>query len=141
METPYQDSLTLAERLANVESVAQIGAFEREPHTHIRASIAGAALLAAMICFPAWAQSPQPGSQDGTPDMPATGPAGWFWTLEEWRPTLSSSDRRFTMSVRGRFQFDGGWFDQSQDVRQVTPQRDAEFKDLRSGTMTRRAFL
>jgi len=141
METPYQDSLTLAERLANVESVAQIGAFEREPHTHIRASIAGAALLAAMICFPAWAQSAQPASQDGIPNIPATGPAGWFWTLEEWRPTLSSSDRRFTMSLRARFQFDGGWFDQSQDVGQVTPQRDVQFKDLRSGTMTRRAYL
>ncbi len=102
MESPYQEGLTLAERLANVQSVCQIGAFGREPHTHIRASIAGAALLAAMVCFPALAQS---GSQDGTPDMPATGPAGWFWTLEEWRPTLSSLDGRFTMSFRARFQF------------------------------------
>src|SRR5712691_5766537 len=141
MESPYQEGLTLADRLANVESVAQIVAFEKGPHTHIRASIAGAALLAAMICFPALAQSPQSGSQDGSPAMPITGPAGWFWTLEEWRPTLSSSDRRFTMSFRARFQFDGGWFDQSQDVGQVTPQRDVQFKELRSGTMTRRAFL
>src|SRR5712671_2068111 len=108
MESPYQEGLTLADRLASVQSMAQIGAFEREPHTHIRASIAGAALLAAMICFPAWAQSAQPASQDGIPNIPATGPAGWFWTLEEWRPTLSSSDRRFTMSLRARFQFDGG---------------------------------
>src|SRR6266849_2222733 len=113
----------------------------REPHTHIRAGIAGAVLLAAMICSPALAQSPQPGSQDATPDMAVTGPANWFWTLEEWRPTLSSSDRRFTISFRARFQFDGGWFDQSQDVSQVTPQRDVQFKELRSGTMTRRAFL
>src|SRR5437763_15391158 len=103
MESPYEEGLTLADRLANVESVAQIVAFGREPHTHICASIAGAALLAAMICFPALAQSPQPASQDGIPNMPATGPAGWFWTLEEWRPTLSSSDGRFTMSFRGRF--------------------------------------
>src|SRR5258708_25954296 len=113
----------------------------RESHTHIRAGIAGAVLWAAMICFPALAQSPQPGSQDATPDMAVTSPANWFWTLEEWRRTLSSSDRRFTMSLRARFQFDGGWFDQSQDVGQVTPQRDVQFKDLRSGTMTRRAYL
>ena len=116
-------------------------AYGREPHAQARASIAGAVLLTAMICFPALAQSPQPGSQDGTPDMPVTGPAGWFWTLEEWRPTLSSSDSRFTMSFRGRFQFDAGWFDQSQDVNHVTPQRDVQFKELRSGTMTRRAYL
>src|SRR5258708_3361530 len=141
MESPYQEGLTLADRLASVKSVAEIVAFGREPHTRIRASIAGTALLTVMICFPTLAQSPQPGSQDGTPAMPITGPAGWFWTLEEWRPTLSSSDSRFTMSIRGRFQFDGGWFDQSQDVSHVTQQRDVQFKELRSGTMTRRAIL
>ncbi|MEA2824167.1 MAG: phosphate-selective porin OprO and OprP [Alphaproteobacteria bacterium] len=131
-----------AMKAANVESVAQLVAVGgRERHTRIRARIAGAALLAAMICFPALGQSLQPGSWGGTPDVPATGPAGWFWALEEWRPTLSSSDGHFTMSFRARFQFDAGWFDQSQDVTSVTPQRDVQFKDLRSGTMTRRAYL
>ena len=131
-----------AMKVAHVESVAQVVAVgRREPHTHILASVAGAALLAAMLCFPASAQSPQRGSQGSTPDMSATGPAGWFWTFEEWRPTLSSSDGRFTMSFRGRLQFDAGWFDQSQDVGNVTPERDVEFKDLRSGTMIRRAYL
>jgi phosphate-selective porin OprO/OprP len=131
-----------AMKAANVKSVGQVvAAAGREPHTRIRASIPGAALLIASICFPALAQSPQPGSQYGTPDMPVTGPAGWFWTLEEWRPTLSSPDSRFTMSFRGRFQFDAGWFDQSQDVGNVAPQRDVQFKELRSGTMTRRAYL
>jgi hypothetical protein len=126
-------------RDAVIQLVVAVGG--REPYTHIHASIAAAALLGAMLCSPALAQSPRRGSQDETPDMPATGPADWFWTLEEWRPTLSSSDGRFTMSVRGRFQFDAGWFDQSQDVNHVTPQRDVQFKELRSGTMTRRAYL
>ena len=39
MESPYEEGLTLADRLANVESVAQIVAFGREPHTHIRMSL------------------------------------------------------------------------------------------------------
>ena len=60
-----------------------------------------------MLCFPALAQ---------TADTVATPPAGWFWTVQEWRPTLSSSDGRFTMSIRARYQLDAGWFDQSQDV-------------------------
>ena len=95
-------------------------------------AILGCALLAAMMCGPAVAQS-QPESRDNW--------FGGFSTLEEWRPALSSSDGRFTMSIRGRLQLDTGWFDQSQDVGAVTPERDVQFKDLRSGTMTRRAYL
>src|SRR5690349_20540615 len=85
-----------AMKAANSESRAQgVAVGEREPRAYVRAGIAGGALLAAVTCFPALAQSSQPGSQYGIPDMPAAGPAGWFWTLEEWRPTLSSPDGRF----------------------------------------------
>jgi len=131
-----------ARKALHVETMSRLaGIAQQEPHTRIRAGSALAAVLAVMLCFPVLARSPQPGSQDATLDSPATGPAGWFWTLEEWRPTLSSADHRFTMSIRGRFQFDAGSFDQSQDVGNITPQRDVEFKALRSGTMTRRAYL
>jgi len=95
------------------------------------ALLANAALLGTLLCLPALAQSP---SEDGTR-------AGWFWTVEEWRPTLTSPDGRFTVTVRARLQLDAGWFDQADDVGNVTPERDVEFKDLRSGVMTRRAYL
>jgi phosphate-selective porin OprO and OprP len=73
--------------------------------------------------------------------MMAIGSAGSLWTFEGSRPTLSSSDGHFTMTFRGRLQLDAGWFDQSQHVGTITRERDVEFKDLRSGTMTRRAYL
>jgi phosphate-selective porin OprO and OprP len=105
------------------------------------ARLAGTALLAGSFCIPAFAQSRQPDLQRSMSDMVAIGSAGWFWTLEDWRPTLSDSGGRFTMTFRGRLQYDAGWFDQSQDVDNVTSERDVEFDDLRSGTMTRRAYL
>jgi len=69
--------------------------------------------------------------------------AGWgaAWTVEDWRPTLSSDDGRFSMSLRARVQLDTGTFDQADDVSVVTPERDVEFKDLKSRTIARRIYL
>src|SRR5262245_43958909 len=94
-----------AMKAAHAESVAEgVAVRGRAPHTGILPGVAGVAILAAMLCFPALAQSPQPGSDGSAPDLAATSPAGWFWTFEEWRPTLSSPDGRFTMTFRARFQ-------------------------------------
>ncbi len=103
--------------------------------------LAGAALLSALPCFPALAQLPDIEPEAPASSMAAADSSGWFWTVNGWRPTLRRSDGRFTMSVRARLQLDAGWFDQSQDVHDIAPDRDVEFKDLRSGTNTRRAYL
>jgi phosphate-selective porin OprO/OprP len=63
------------------------------------------------------------------------------WTYDDWRPTLTSSGGEFTLSLRARLQLDGGLFAQDADVTTVTPSRDVQFKDLRSGLITRRAYL
>lgn len=63
------------------------------------------------------------------------------WTFDGNRPTLTSADERFSVSLRARLQFDAGGFDQSGDVEDVSPVRDVEFKDLDSGTIIRRAYL
>lgn len=105
------------------------------------ARVVSAAFLATLHCFPAFAQSPQLGSEGFAPNIAAASPTGWFWTFRRWRPTLQSPDGRFTMVVRARLQLDAGTFDQSEDVGTITPERDVEFKDLQSGAMTRRAYL
>lgn len=63
------------------------------------------------------------------------------WTVEDWRPTLSSDDGRFSMSLRARLQVDTGSFDQDDDVATVTPDRDVEFEHLKSRSITRRLYL
>ena len=82
----------------------------------------GTALLAGLIAIP---------------------PAAWgaAWTVEDWRPTLSSDDGRFSLSLRARLQLDTGTFDQADDVTEVTPERDVEFKHLKSRTIARRIYL
>ena len=63
------------------------------------------------------------------------------WTIEDWRPTLSSDDGRFSASLRARLQLDTASFDQADDVNVVTPERDVEFKHLKSRTIARRIYL
>jgi phosphate-selective porin OprO/OprP len=66
---------------------------------------------------------------------------GATWTVEDWRPTITSDDGQFSMSVRARLQVDTGSFDQEDDVTTVTPDRDVEFKHLKSRSITRRLYL
>src|SRR5689334_16925521 len=63
------------------------------------------------------------------------------WTIEDWRPTLSSDDGRFSASLRARLQLDTASFDQADDVNVVTPERDVEFKHLKSRTIARRIYM
>jgi phosphate-selective porin OprO/OprP len=66
---------------------------------------------------------------------------GARFTFDGLRPTIASRDGRFSMSFRARLQLDAGGFDQSDDVAEVTPLRDVEFKHLDSGAIVRRAYL
>ena len=59
-----------------------------------------------------------------------------MWTYDNGRPTLASGDGRFSMSVRGRFQFDTADF--MQDIKKYPT---AQFKDLASGSVVRRAYF
>jgi len=59
------------------------------------------------------------------------------WTFDNLRPTVQSADGRFTMSIRGRFQFDSAFFDQSSNINAS----NAQFKDLASGSIMRRAYI
>ena len=63
------------------------------------------------------------------------------WSVDELRPTLSTPDGRFNLSLRARLQVDVGGFDQAADVEDITPERDVEFKHLNSGALVRRAYL
>jgi phosphate-selective porin OprO/OprP len=63
------------------------------------------------------------------------------WTLDRLRPTVSSADGRFSLSLRARLQLDAGGFDQPSNVEDVTGLRDVEFKHLNSGALVRRAYL
>jgi phosphate-selective porin OprO/OprP len=56
------------------------------------------------------------------------------WSFDNARPTVKSGDGRFSMAVRTRFQFDAASFDQS-------PGKNAQFKDLGSGAVIRRAYF
>jgi phosphate-selective porin OprO/OprP len=70
-----------------------------------------------------------------------TGAPAAVLSFDELRPTLSTPDGRFSLSLRARLQIDAGGFDQAGDVADVTPERDVEFKDLNSGALVRRAYL
>ncbi len=63
------------------------------------------------------------------------------WTVDDWRPTISSSDGQFSLSVRARLQLDTAAFNQADGVAVVTPDRDVEFKHLKSRTLVRRLYL
>ena len=63
------------------------------------------------------------------------------WALDDSRPTVSSTDGRFTMSLRARIQLDAALFSQEDDIASITPQRDVQFKKLTSGAIVRRAYL
>ena len=66
---------------------------------------------------------------------------GAGWTVEDWRPTITSGDGDFSISLRARLQVDTGAFDQEDDVATVTPDRDVQFKHLKSRSVTRRLYL
>jgi len=59
------------------------------------------------------------------------------WTFDNARPTVTSADGRFTMSLRARFQFDSAFFNQSSNINAS----NAQFKDLASGSIMRRAYI
>jgi len=59
------------------------------------------------------------------------------WTFDNSRPTVQSADGRFSMSVRARFQFDTALFNQDSNINAT----NAQFKDLASGSIMRRAYL
>jgi phosphate-selective porin OprO/OprP len=63
------------------------------------------------------------------------------WSFEQWRPTITSTDGRFSMSLRTRLQLDTAGFDQRSDIDAVTALHDVEFRHLDSGAMVRRAYL
>ena len=63
------------------------------------------------------------------------------WTFDQWRPTIASSDERFSLSLRTRLQVDAGGFNQPGNVEEVTALHDVEFKHLGSGTLLRRAYI
>ena len=52
-------------------------------------------------------------------------PGDAIWTFDDWRPTVTSPDGRFTMSLRARLQVDAGVFGQSDDIDTVTLERNA----------------
>ena len=60
------------------------------------------------------------------------------WTFDNSRPTVRSGDGRFTLSFRARFQFDSATFFQDSPT---SPTNFAQFKDLASGTVVRRAYF
>ena len=60
------------------------------------------------------------------------------WTFDNSRPTVRSGDGRFTLSFRARFQFDSATFFQDSPS---SPTNFAQFKDLSSGTVVRRAYF
>ena len=66
---------------------------------------------------------------------------GAHWTFDKWRPTITSADNRFSLSLRTRLQLDTGGFSQPSDVEDVTSLHDVEFKHLNSGALVRRAYL
>src|SRR5262245_41013871 len=69
-------------------------------------------------------------SQPRQPDASAgNSSSGWVWTYEDLRPTVTSPDWRFSMSLRARLQFDGASYDQDDNGQ------------LASGVITRRAYL
>jgi phosphate-selective porin OprO/OprP len=65
----------------------------------------------------------------------------WTWTYEDLRPTVTSPDGRFSMSIRARWQIDAAVFNQADDVQSVSATRDVQFKSLSSGAITRRAYF
>ena len=70
-----------------------------------------------------------------------TASSGARWTFDGLRPTITSADGRFSLSLRARLQLDTGGFNQSSDVEDVTALHDVEFKHLNSGALIRRAYL
>jgi phosphate-selective porin OprO/OprP len=60
------------------------------------------------------------------------------WSFDNARPTIKSGDGRFTLAVRARFQFDAADFFQKDPH---DPNNMAQFKDLSSGAVVRRAFF
>ena len=60
------------------------------------------------------------------------------WTFDNSRPTVKSGDGRFTLSFRARFQFDSAMFMQDSPT---SPTNFAQFKDLASGSVVRRAYF
>ena len=48
------------------------------------------------------------------------------WTFDQWRPTIASSDERFSLSLRTRLQVDAGGFNQPGNVEEVTALHDVE---------------
>jgi phosphate-selective porin OprO/OprP len=58
------------------------------------------------------------------------------WTFDNSRPTVKSGDGRFTLAFRARFQFDTAVFFQDSPTTSF-----AQFKDLGSGSVVRRAYF
>ena len=59
------------------------------------------------------------------------------WSFDNGRPTITSGDGRFSMSIRGRFQFDAADF--MQDIQKSSRRRSSRISA--SGAVVRRAFI
>jgi phosphate-selective porin OprO and OprP len=108
-------------------------------HRKIRTACLSAALPIAALAIPT--ASAQQTDDDQPPVQRAEPAFSGLWTFDDWRPTASSPDGRFTMSIRARLQLDAAIFDQEENDEQITPQRNVQFKALKSGVLTRRAYL
>jgi hypothetical protein len=53
---------------------------------------------------------------------------GAVWRFDDLRPTLTSTDGRFSLSFRARLQLDAGGFDQAGDVADVGTQAGQTFR-------------
>ena len=58
-------------------------------------------------------------------------------SIDNSRPTISSADGRFQLSLRARIQFDGAFFNQASNINAT----NAQFKDLASGAIVRRFYF
>jgi phosphate-selective porin OprO/OprP len=58
-------------------------------------------------------------------------------SIDNSRPTISSADGRFQLSLRARIQFDGAFFSQDSNINAT----NAQFKDLASGAIVRRFYF
>lgn len=59
------------------------------------------------------------------------------WTFDNARPTISTGDGRFSMTMRGRFQVDTAFFNQDDNINAS----NAQVKDLASGGVVRRFYI
>src|SRR5262249_4459555 len=58
-------------------------------------------------------------------------------SIDNSRPTITSPDGRFQLSLRARIQFDGAFFNQGSNINAT----NAQFKDLASGAIVRRFYF